>query len=610
MNKEWIHWPRGEKPYQDAAQYFVDMVWEKLGKPAAFGCPCVDCKNLALPISPKKVYLHLLRRGMDPTYTEWFMHGEPLSNPHQGSTHPTFVDARVEAPVEVEAPVDQGYEGLANLVEDADSPLYPGCKTHTKLSITIELYRHKTVNGISRNAFDDLLQTTGSILPPGHCLPKTTYEVKKLLRAFQLTYEKIHACVNDCCLFRKENKDLDRCPICKYSRWKEDKWNMDDDADKIDVPKKKIPVKVLRYFPIVPRLKRLYNSAELAEQLIWHATHRSKDGKIRHPSDSLAWKHIDNKWPEFASDSRNLRFGLSTDGFNPFGDLSPRHSCWPVMLVIYNLPPTMCMQAENIILSLLIPGKKQPGKDIDVYLQPLIDDLIELWGNGVEVYDAFSKTMFNLKALLMWTINDFPAYGNLSGCTYKGKAACPLCGDYNLSNWLPYSRKTVYLNHRRFLPAGHVLRKNTDNGEVEMRGRPPVMSGADSFERQSKIVNDFGKASQNEEEKRKEKEEKKKKKQQKKNTNMWGQSSANDKNNSLKRKREVHTGAGQGGGATTSGAASSGTGENDPLFNKRSIFFDLPYWKVNSNCKQPILVSSFEFCNLKFPFVQSRMILT
>lgn len=116
--------------------------------------------------------------------------------------------------------------------------------------MTIELYRHKTVNGLSRRAFDELLKTIGSALPPGHCLPKSTYEVKKLLKAFQLTYEKIHACENDCCLFRKELKDADECPKCHYSRWKEDTYNMDDDADMIDKPKKKIPVKVLRYSPL------------------------------------------------------------------------------------------------------------------------------------------------------------------------------------------------------------------------------------------------------------------------------------------------------------------------------------------------------------------------
>ncbi|XP_026420129.1 uncharacterized protein LOC113316121 [Papaver somniferum] len=534
------------------------MAREKLGNPPKFSCPCVDCKNLAEPLPPCTVHLLLLKRGMDPTYSEWVLHGEKDNSSNdvhdQEAARRTFYQMWTEANVEGYSPIDPGQdtmhdEGLANQIVEADFPLYPGCTTHTKLSIIIELYRNKTVNGVSQKAFDELLKTTGSMLPPGHCLPKSTYEVKKLLKAFKLTYEKIHACQNDCCLFRKELKDADECPKCHYSRWKEDTSNMEYD-DMIDKSKMKIPVKVLRYFPIVPRLKRLYKSAELAQKLIWHATHKSTYGKIRHPSDSLAWQHIDTKFPEFASESRNLRLGLATDRFNPFGDLSPSHR------------------------------KKQPGRDIDIYLQPLIDDLIELWDNGVEVYDKFSNTMFNLKALLMWTINDFPAYGNLSGCTYKGKASCPLCGDNTLSTWLSFSRKTVYMNHRRFLPYNHHLRSSKKkamfNGDIERNEKPPIMSGVVAFERQSSIVNDFGKVKQNEAEKRKDKEEKKNKKNNnQKKVQSSATTDANDGNSKCgKRKREVATDVG------SSAAATSGAHDADhPIFNKQSIFFEFPYWK-------------------------------
>ena len=80
------------------------------------------------------------------------------------------------------------------------------------------------------------------------------------------------------------------------------------------------------------------------------------------------------------------------------------------------------------MLTLLILGLKQSGNDIDVYLEPLVDDLKELWDNSVETYDAFSKSTFSLRAILMWKVNDFPTYGNLSGYSTKGKVAYPICG--------------------------------------------------------------------------------------------------------------------------------------------------------------------------------------
>ncbi|KAG8382811.1 hypothetical protein BUALT_Bualt05G0116500 [Buddleja alternifolia] len=56
---------------------------------------------------------------------------------------------------------------------------------------------------------------------------------------------------------------------------------------------------------------------------------------------------------------------------------------------------------------------ESPGRSLDVYFQPLIDELKTLWDVGVETYDVSKKQNFQMKAALMWTINDFPAYGIL-----------------------------------------------------------------------------------------------------------------------------------------------------------------------------------------------------
>jgi len=78
-----------------------------------------------------------------------------------------------------------------------------------------------------------------------------------------------------------------------------------------------------------------------------------------------------------------------TDGMNPFANLSSNHSSWSILLVIYNLPPALCMKRKYMMLSMMISGPKQPANDIDVYLNPLIEDLKLLWNEGVDVFDAF-----------------------------------------------------------------------------------------------------------------------------------------------------------------------------------------------------------------------------
>ena len=114
----------------------------------------------------------------------------------------------------------------------------------------------------------------------------------------------------------------------------------------------------------------------------WHREGRKKDGLMRHPADSPAWKHFDARYKKFSSEIRNVRLGLATDSFNPFGNMNLSYSIWPIILIPYNLPPWICMQQSNFILSVLVPGKKSPGKDMDVYMQLTIDDLLECWNPG------------------------------------------------------------------------------------------------------------------------------------------------------------------------------------------------------------------------------------
>ena len=92
-------------------------------------------------------------------------------------------------------------------------------------------------------------------------------------------------------------------------------------------PRKKIPAKVMWYSPIIPRLKRLFQNKEHAKAMRWHREDRKKDGKLRVPADGSQWRKIERKYgKEFADDARNVWFGLSADGINPFGEKSSNHS--------------------------------------------------------------------------------------------------------------------------------------------------------------------------------------------------------------------------------------------------------------------------------------------
>ena len=127
--------------------------------------------------------------------------------------------------------------------------------------------------------------------------------------------------------------------------------------------KSKVPWKVQRYFPVIPRLQRLFLSKDTSTQTKWHKVDLKPDANLlRHLADGDAWKDFDDKYPDFALDPRNLRLGLATDGFNPFGNMSNSYSMWPVLIIPYNLPPMQCTDQSNCLLALLIPGPKSPGR--------------------------------------------------------------------------------------------------------------------------------------------------------------------------------------------------------------------------------------------------------
>ncbi|MCO5556418.1 hypothetical protein L7F22_009967 [Adiantum nelumboides] len=241
-------------------------------------------------------------------------------------------------------------------------------------------------------------------------MPESRNAAKKTLATLGLDYESIHACPNDHVLFRKELAKEVHCPQCHASRYRE------------DVQGNKVPAKVLRHFPLIPRIKHMFRCKEIAGLMSWHANNKSIDGMMRVPADSPAWKHIETKWPWFEREPRHLRLGLGTDGVNPFGLRSTKWSAWPVVLVNYNIPPWLSIKKGHLMLSLLIPGKRKV-KDMSVYLAPLIEELQDLW-IGIKVVDNSRKgrrKVFNARAILMWTMHDYPGYGDvIEKFTYYG----------------------------------------------------------------------------------------------------------------------------------------------------------------------------------------------
>ncbi|XP_006596816.1 uncharacterized protein [Glycine max] len=469
MDRSWMQASHTSDEYENGVEQFLQFT--ELNAPSLRGkyfCPCVKCANGRHHVIAE-IRTHLICHGITPTYTRWIWHGELLENPSISQTNPVDVDMgnRIEGMIR-----DLGQDGFQQahaplydkIENDLKMPLYPGCTAFTRLSAVLALVNLKARFGWNDKSFTELLVLLKKLLPEQNTLPKSQYEAKKILCPVGMSYQKIHACPNECILYRNEFAEMRNCPTCGVSRYKA---NTDDFVDDIS-PNNTRPAKV------------------------WG---RKSDGLLRHPADSSQWKQFDSLYPDFGNEPRNLRVALASNGMNLLGNLSTNHSSWPILLMIYNLPPWLCMKRKYIMLSMMITGPRQPRNDIDVYLAPLIEDLRILWEHGVDVWDGYLQETFTLRAMVFCTINDYPAYGNLSEYSVKGHYACPVCEKGTAFFQLQHGKKIVYTRHRRFLKQYHSYRrlKKAFNGSQEHETAPQPLQGKEVYDRVKDIINIFGK---------------------------------------------------------------------------------------------------------------------
>ncbi|XP_071926137.1 uncharacterized protein [Coffea arabica] len=412
--KDYLH-PR----YLAGVKEFIEFAY--LGKDPTYKLPCPSkvCNNFEDQIM--EVMKSHLCGGIVESYTRWVYHGERFQDSDDHENDNIVLDEENSESNDIQEmlndvgaanfgenwrnsgehnrDIPNEQEGEASkclrLLSEAEKSIYSGCDKYSKLSFVVHILHLKTMNRWTCKSIDMLLKFLNQVFPMAS-IPSSYYDAKNLIRELGLKCEKIHACENDCALYWKENESLDHCPNekCKAPRYKS--------------PGSKIPRKVLHYFPLKARLQRLFINKEIAQDMRWHKERRvPKENTRTHPADSIAWKEFDETHLSFAKDPHSVRLGLSTDGFNPYGNMNNAYSIWPVILVPYNLPPWKCLKDPFFLLSMIITGPKCIGNDMDILFRPLIDELKEFFDIGFETYDAATGEKFMLRAALLWTISDF-----------------------------------------------------------------------------------------------------------------------------------------------------------------------------------------------------------
>jgi len=135
------------------------------------------------------------------------------------------------------------------LLKEAEPPLFEACgqRKNSPLSSVLMLLNVCTIHQVT-NTFQDRLFR---LFLENNVMLKSKYERRKLVNNLGINYTSIHACEQRCILYCKEGKDLLVCLICKVGQYVESS--------------ETIPCKVLRHFPLIPHLKRMYQCKNITQ---------------------------------------------------------------------------------------------------------------------------------------------------------------------------------------------------------------------------------------------------------------------------------------------------------------------------------------------------------
>jgi hypothetical protein len=222
------------------------------------------------------------------------------------------------------------------------------------------LFHIKEKHNLTEAAFNDILREMD-------LSGITLYRLRKVLKQLiPLEPILIDCCIDSCIAFTKEYETLEYCPICEKTRYKTGS---------------KIARKQAAYWSPISSLRMQYQDRKTAETLRYRQNYTESPqyaagDRMADVFDGRHYKSLINSG--FFLGSRDIALMGSTDGYQIFRQ--KRNDCWIVLLINANLPPSERVKKDNLMISAMFPGPKQP-KNMNSFLWPLVEELKKLEGN-------------------------------------------------------------------------------------------------------------------------------------------------------------------------------------------------------------------------------------
>jgi hypothetical protein len=199
--------------------------------------------------------------------------------------------------------------------------------------------------------------------------PISLYYIKTMLKKLvNIEPQWVDMCIYSCCAYTGQFKNKIHCPFCNKPRYQ-----------KIEHHKqKKKPRYQFAYFSLKERLKIQYENSNRADELRYRHRYMShsgfdENGEIGDVFDGKCY--LDLLKMGYFQDERDIALTGSIDGYQIFRQKTD--DCWVLLFINANLPPEKRVLKENLLITSIIPGPKEP-KDLNSFMKPIVDELNEL----------------------------------------------------------------------------------------------------------------------------------------------------------------------------------------------------------------------------------------
>ena len=293
--------------------------------------------------------------------------------------------------------------------------------------LMLSLRNYMTLMGSSQDTYKDIRQNVRLYRPSIN--PLSFYQVEHRARNLSglITWEH-HMCIKSCLAFTGPYANLDRCPDCRESRYKEKDLLESDGL-------RKAPRQVCTTFPVGRQLQALRKNPQTAKDMayLWVKTLELLRGRTEsgNPPDILNVILCGKSYMDLVDDKKIGEFNsvlmLSIDGAQLYE--SKKSNCWIYLWIVVNLAPDKHYKIRNILLGGVIPGPEHPG-DLDSFLFPGLAHVSALQCKGLPIWDSYRRVRVDTLVYILLVLADAITMYYLSGSVdHHGRKGCwLLCG--------------------------------------------------------------------------------------------------------------------------------------------------------------------------------------